>query len=564
MDTINGWDGNKVNWYYGFLGGVFVACTFTNLPPNIKIIELPEAKPQKNVHRLNGFIYITNDEKIKEGDLFLNTLNNKLDKCDDLIYEKNVNLSSWCKKIILTDNKDLIANGVQAIDDDSAKWLLGDSGCEWVEVKKMYSDFTVDPFVGYKIIIPSEECCKDIEGFNLGMTCPKCNKPFRSVIEEPNYNMKQEILDEMERLKEKPTTTPQDLIGRKVRGFKFDGKDKLHWWREEMEKYIGIVGQITGVSMDNIDAVVRFPNDIIPYRYPISLIHEHLVNDDTTTHQDLIGRKVRGFKFDTVELYFDVDMQKYVGKIGVIDDIDESSVCVEFENDYWWYPISLIHEHLVEEEKVKPHSFCKETGENCTTSYCDENGCLERKRNLVDDDINVDTSEQEPKQECCKDVEGLKLGVTCPKCNKPFRSIIEEPTIELKESNQSTHQFKEWHAVFELQSQCRKLGFSELEMHSVLSNRFELKRNSMVQEDPKQQPTSPQIIDLSNVEGVEMMVSDDGEYWLWARVVANIMDAYIDNQANVWLYAKPIEVKKVTMKQLEEKFGRRVEIVKED
>ena len=39
---------------------------------------------------------------------------------------------------------------------------------------------------------PNDECCKDVEGFNLGMTCPKCNKPFRSVIEEPNYNMKQE------------------------------------------------------------------------------------------------------------------------------------------------------------------------------------------------------------------------------------------------------------------------------------------------------------------------------------------------------------------------------------
>jgi hypothetical protein len=50
-----------------------------------------------------------------------------------------------------------------------------------------------------------------------------------------------------------------------------------------------------------------------------------------------------------------------------------------------------------------------------------------------------------------------------------------QETIQLKDGNQPTHQFEEWNAVFELQSQCRKLGFSELEMHSVLSNRFELK-----------------------------------------------------------------------------------------
>lgn len=27
----------------------------------------------------------------------------------------------------------------------------------------------------------SEQCCSPCEGFYLGTTCPKCNKPFRSV-----------------------------------------------------------------------------------------------------------------------------------------------------------------------------------------------------------------------------------------------------------------------------------------------------------------------------------------------------------------------------------------------
>jgi hypothetical protein len=37
-----------------------------------------------------------------------------------------------------------------------------------------------------------QECCQDTSGFYLGTTCPKCNKPFRSVIQEP----KQETLEE--------------------------------------------------------------------------------------------------------------------------------------------------------------------------------------------------------------------------------------------------------------------------------------------------------------------------------------------------------------------------------
>jgi hypothetical protein len=31
--------------------------------------------------------------------------------------------------------------------------------------------------------------------------------------------------------------------------------------------------------MDNIDVVVRFPNNPIPYRYPISLIEPHLIEE---------------------------------------------------------------------------------------------------------------------------------------------------------------------------------------------------------------------------------------------------------------------------------------------
>ncbi len=39
---------------------------------------------------------------------------------------------------------------------------------------------------------PKQKCCKDISDFELGTTCPKCNKSFISIINEP----KQETLEE--------------------------------------------------------------------------------------------------------------------------------------------------------------------------------------------------------------------------------------------------------------------------------------------------------------------------------------------------------------------------------
>ena len=35
-------------------------------------------------------------------------------------------------------------------------------------------------------------------------------------------------------------------------------------------------------------------------------------------------------------------------------------------------------------EDPKPHSFCETPEEKCTMNYCDENGCQNRKRELVE------------------------------------------------------------------------------------------------------------------------------------------------------------------------------------
>ena len=40
-----------------------------------------------------------------------------------------------------------------------------------------------------------------------------------------------------------------------------------------------------------------------------------------------------------------------------------------------------------EKEELKPHSFCETPKEKCTLGYCDENGCMNRKRFLVESEI---------------------------------------------------------------------------------------------------------------------------------------------------------------------------------
>ena len=50
-----------------------------------------------------------------------------------------------------------------------------------------------------------------------------------------------------------------------------------------------------------------------------------------------------------------------------------------------------------ETEELKPNSFCETPEEKCTLGYCDENGCMNRKRVLVEPELNVAYKETEGK-----------------------------------------------------------------------------------------------------------------------------------------------------------------------
>ena len=111
----------------------------------------------KNLHIIGKELFITSDEEIKEGDWCIN-LNSpykhkELCRIDNQIelerYAKKI--GNNCKKIILTTDQDLIADGVQAIDDEFLEWFVKNPSCESVEVRKIGKEWT------YNAEVPKEE-----------------------------------------------------------------------------------------------------------------------------------------------------------------------------------------------------------------------------------------------------------------------------------------------------------------------------------------------------------------------------------------------------------------------
>jgi hypothetical protein len=119
---------------------------------------------RKSMYRKKFNIYITTSEEIKDGDYFYSPFQG-----EERILKHNKFVIPFPKdrKIILTDNKDLIKDGVQAIDDEFLEWFVKNPSCEEVEVeKKSYieikeisyeGDFQNVEYVNYKIIIPQED-----------------------------------------------------------------------------------------------------------------------------------------------------------------------------------------------------------------------------------------------------------------------------------------------------------------------------------------------------------------------------------------------------------------------
>jgi hypothetical protein len=80
-------------------------------------------KPTANSLDRQRHIYITSDEEIKEDDWGLSKLN------EVILFGRSYN-EKFYKKIILTTDQDLIADGVQSIDDTFLEWFVKNPSCE--------------------------------------------------------------------------------------------------------------------------------------------------------------------------------------------------------------------------------------------------------------------------------------------------------------------------------------------------------------------------------------------------------------------------------------------------
>ena len=154
----------------------------------------------KNDSYTNQNIYITSDEEIKKEDWVYNLKYSNVRKI--FLSVNGINsIQKEDRKIILTDNQDLIKDGVQAIDDEFLEWFVKNPSCESVKFWRFHGINTsiaeVNAISGdgslnwqgrgdlrdYKIIIPQEgmNCWsgkKGVEGW------PSKEEPKQETLEE--------------------------------------------------------------------------------------------------------------------------------------------------------------------------------------------------------------------------------------------------------------------------------------------------------------------------------------------------------------------------------------------
>jgi hypothetical protein len=76
-----------------------------------------------------------------------------------------------------------------------------------------------------------------------------------------------------------------------------------------------------------------------------------------------IGRKCKGFRFEGgTDADWIKEKKKHIGEVGVIENQGHGYVTIQFKDDYWDYPISLIEPHLVQEEIHENLNILKDFG----------------------------------------------------------------------------------------------------------------------------------------------------------------------------------------------------------
>ena len=141
----------------------------------------------KNVHRINGKIYITNNQELRHGfdQCYLNKEQNR-----PIISQRPQYVYDECL-IVLTDDEYLINDGIQSIDGKSLEWLVENKRCEYVNIEHTFisREFDKPAVIFHKIILPKgepkQDCCTPIGQIKRYKDCIGCDrKPRQETLEE--------------------------------------------------------------------------------------------------------------------------------------------------------------------------------------------------------------------------------------------------------------------------------------------------------------------------------------------------------------------------------------------
>jgi predicted RNase H-like HicB family nuclease len=251
--------------------------------------------------------------------------------------------------------------------------------------------------------------------------------------------------------------------------------------------------------------------------------------------EELIGKKVRGFRFESDKnyglQYMPNIMDKYVGKIGVIKEynIMFENYGVKFEDGMsYHYPAERIEHHLIVEEEPT----IEVNYNHISVRICEDNSLI----GYYTDDCGI-TSFGKTFDELRRNLQHAKKAI------EESRERLAKEDLERfeKSLDQSAEEF-----------------INDANRH-IIEN--EIKENSNSIGIHKQEPTNP-LDDLPIIgDGVLMEVSHCGNNWeqrnVWGKTTSNRYLTWDENFSNInlWKHARPITPKtKITRKEFESKF----------
>ena len=275
--------------------------------------------------------------------------------------------------------------------------------------------------------------------------------------------------------------------------------------------------------------------------------------------EELIGKKVRGFKFDAIKYiygYSDI-MDDYIDQIGIIVeyDLDCNAFLVSFEDINFYYPAERIEHHLVvEEENEKTKVVCTNTicqGECGECNYMEVVSKEEPTKEINYNNVSV---------RICED--NSLIGYYTDDCGiTSFGKTFDELLRNLLHAKKAIEESRE------------KLAKEDLEEAKIKANKgVDISFDCKSSNDLKLESLNESCIDYGKIEhdplddlpiigeGVLMEVSDDEKEWHERNVVCKLKNnsflAVSDNGPAVilWNFARPIPKTKITRKEFEQKF----------